>query len=237
MGAPQQVLLSYGGSPDITTGLVAYYPLNESSGNALDASGNSRTMTQSGTVGAGSGATANSRGPYTTSNYFSRTDSAFELNNSDWTVCGWVNPSSLAATSIMFSNNSSSGGINVSYEIEIISSGAFQTILYNTSLSSFIATTANTASTSTWAFFCATYNSATKAITVQLNGGTVATTTLTGTVFQPSGKPTSIGLQGYSGFEFPTNGYLGKLRVYSSRVLDSTGINYLYNGGTFSTAP
>src|SRR6266404_192472 len=52
----QSVLLGLTtGTCDLTTGMYAYYKLDEASGGAADASGNGRGLSQSGTIGSSTG--------------------------------------------------------------------------------------------------------------------------------------------------------------------------------------
>jgi Concanavalin A-like lectin/glucanases superfamily len=243
MGACQQLIASYTASgssiPDITTGLVAYYPLNESNGNALDASGNSRTMTQSGTVGAGSGATANARGPYTTSDYFSRTDSALNLNNlGDWTICGWFYFASAPTFNQLVTQRQSSN-TEWNFALQVYSGGSasgYYGSVYNTVGSAADVEAPGTLiSSGAWHFVITKFTQATGLVEASIDAGSYASGLL-GAPAQTTLIPTVIGKWEHNATS-AGNAYLGKIRFYSGRLLDPAAINYLYNGGTFSTAP
>lgn len=223
---------------DITTGLVAYYPLNEASGNALDASGNSRTMAQTGTVGAGSGATANSRGPYTSSDYFTRTDSALNLNTADWTICGWIYFTGAPTFNVLVGQRQASNTA-WNYALQVYNGGAasyYYGSVYNISgTASDVEAPGTAIASGSWHFVTTRYTSSTRLVEASIDGGSYGSATLANTA-QTTLIPTQIGK-----WEYDTTSagavYLGKIRFYSGRILDSTVISYLYNGGTFSTAP
>ncbi len=90
-----------GGSTFPSTSLVAFYKLDESSGDALDSSGNSKTFTETGTVAATTGTiggeTVNVRTlDRPAGEYFSRTDDAdFDVaDGEDFTIAFWAKVSS-----------------------------------------------------------------------------------------------------------------------------------------------
>jgi len=90
-----------GGSTFPSTGLVGFYKLGESSGDALDSSGNSKTFTETGTVasttGTIGGETVNVRTlDRPAGEYFSRTDDAdFDVGDGeDFTISFWAKVSS-----------------------------------------------------------------------------------------------------------------------------------------------
>lgn len=75
--------------------LVAYYPLDEPSGSALDAHG-SKDLTESGTVGAAAGKVAGARDfEDGGSDHFGRADGAFSFQG-DFTAACWIRPETLS---------------------------------------------------------------------------------------------------------------------------------------------
>lgn len=81
----------------LNVGLVSYYDFNNNTGNLIDKVAGKYNLTQSGTVPSQNGILNNSRGNYTTSDYFSNTyansPSNFDVNN--FTISFWVNISQI----------------------------------------------------------------------------------------------------------------------------------------------
>lgn len=76
----------------LTPGAVAYWRFEEATGNALDSSGNGRTLTENGTLASGTGVVDDCRvyDKSVETDYFSRSaDSAFGFSG-DFTVTAWV---------------------------------------------------------------------------------------------------------------------------------------------------
>lgn len=91
----------------LTTNLVAYYKLDESSGNPADATGNSRTLTNNGTTGYIAALINNggNQGAANSTKYFSRSDSLSvgTANASIWSYNIWTKQYSDPAASGIFS--------------------------------------------------------------------------------------------------------------------------------------
>lgn len=91
-----------GESNNLLTGLVAFWRFEESSGNALDSSGNARHLTLMNTVPQVSGRVGNAREHSGTESAdgFNITDAAWNsLNGSDFTISFWFRPTDLTVTS------------------------------------------------------------------------------------------------------------------------------------------
>lgn len=79
--------------------LVAYYKLDEASGNGLDAHTGGKTLTDTNTVGATTGVLNNGRTFDGTNERLVRSDTAFRFASGDFTVSLWANADSLAGSS------------------------------------------------------------------------------------------------------------------------------------------
>ena len=91
--------------------IVAYYPLNEKSGDALDTR-SGLTLTQSGVVPSTSGKISGARGVYSATNYFSRAmggSSTSIFDSGLFAISGWFNCTALSVTQMMFSKGNGSG--------------------------------------------------------------------------------------------------------------------------------
>ena len=81
--------------------------MDEASGDAIDSSGNGRNLTDTNTVGSGTGKVAATARDFelTNAEYFTRADeAAFEVGTQSYTACGWINlESTPASTRIIMS--------------------------------------------------------------------------------------------------------------------------------------
>ena len=121
--------VSGGGSSFPSTSLVGFYKLDESSGDALDLSGNSRTFTENGTVasttGTIGGETVNVRTlDKPAGKYFSRTDDAdFDVGDGeDFTISFWAKVSSSMVNFTsggIFSKRNAVGASDAGYSIDL----------------------------------------------------------------------------------------------------------------------
>ena len=208
------------------TGLVAYYKLDESSGNAVDSSGNGKTLTNNNTTTYASGKINNGANFVKTSTqWLSRSyDSDLNIGNNDFTICGWLN---LNATSGLF---------------DIMGMGWDETTANILYVIRYDFTTNNlifewhdgaykklsvplTASQNTWYFFTARRSGSTLYLSV--NNGTPTTAT-------PTFKTTSAGTfgigRGGGGSSAYMNGLIDEVGIWL-RDLTSDERTQLYNNG------
>lgn len=218
-------LAKWSGGEDIITGLLAHYPLDEVSGDALDTSGNSRTMTQVGTVPA----TSPGRGPFTVSDYFTRSDVALDLTASDWTICGWFNLSTIGGSQALISHEASP---ILTWGVYAYNSGFSNTmagaVIYHASGGGNTTVSAPGSAITTGAlhFLCATFNNGTLLLSCSLDNGSVGSATASTPATQSNA--TQIGR---ATIVFPLLGTAQHVRIYN-RVLTAPQISRLYNSGT-----
>jgi hypothetical protein len=130
-----------GGSGFPLTSLVGFYKLDESSGDALDSSGNSRTFTENGTVasttGTIGGETVNVRTlDKPAGKYFSRTDDAdFDVGDGeDFTISFWAKVSSSMGnfnSGGIFSKRNAVGASDAGYSIDLRKVNSDTQVRYN----------------------------------------------------------------------------------------------------------
>lgn len=214
----------------LSNGLVGYWKLDETSGNAVDYSGNSNTLTDTNTVAFVGGKFGNA-GDFESGNseYQYIADNANLSITGSLTLSAWIRPESVSAGS--YNIISKWDGSNESFRLfqngdeirlELDTAGNYQeTSSYNLSAS-------------TWYHVAGVYDSITQTAKIFINGSEVSSTT-TGTI------PSSIGddagrLQ--IGTEDSTttaanfyDGYIDEARIYN-RVFSNSEIAKLYKWAT-----
>ena len=227
----------------LTNGLLVSLPLNEASGNAIDAGTQGWNFTQQGSVGAGSGGTANSRGTYSSANYFDRAETTFNnLNTGDYTVAGWVYLNATSAVQALAGHSPNSGGHGV-FIFYADTSGFGAGLPPAFGIRNSTGTDCGNASaggstltTGTWHLLIGTFKNSTREITCQADNGTIGTATATGTLGQPVSGALRVGGLNFPAVPYPLNGYIGKFKIWN-RVITTAERTQLWNGGTFSSAP
>lgn len=162
----------------LSNGLVGYWKLDESSGNASDSSGNSATLTNTGSTAFATGKFGNGADLESgSSNYFSATDTAPLSVTGDMTISGWIKPESVTA-STQFDIVSKWNSTNKSY---LLSQYGDEIRFYLNSSSNYVETTSTNLSTSTWYHVVAAYSASNQSVKIYVNGSDQAVTT-TGTI-------------------------------------------------------
>lgn len=215
----------------LLTGLVAYWGLDEASGDAADKHSGGLTLTQTGSPGAASGVVYSTARTFNGSNqYFTRaSDSSITLGDIDYAVAMWVFLSDLS-TRYFIGKANALNGADWDYAGQYSPSLGLRWIIGNgTGNSAIAASTFGTASTNTWYLFIAQHVATTNTIFVSVNAGTEDSATYTGT-HDTTTKPLAIGrLSDYSGNQW--YGRIGPVAIWKNRTLDATARSALWNGG------
>ena len=204
----------------LTTNLVAYYKLDESSGNAADSVGSNTLVNTGVTYSAGkinNGAVFNGSSAY-------MTDASFPTVTGSYTVAFWFKPASLGSGNRMFASWANGIAIDADSSTTIhaeIGNGA-----------SWLTTSANatvpTMSNGTWYYVA--YVVTSTGYTIYFNGSSVGSGTWssdTPVLANATLKPYLGSIQGTSNFY---SGMLDEIGIWS-RALSSTEVTQLYNGG------
>lgn len=210
----------------LSSGLVGYWKLDASSGNASDSSGNGTTLTDGSTTTYAAGKFGNGADlELGSTDYLYAADNATLSLTGSVTIAAWIKPETVSAGT--YNILGKWDGANESYRLmqnedeirmEIDSNGNYQ----ETSSSNLVA--------GTWYHVVGVYNSANSTVKIYINGSEAASTT-TGTI------PSSIGDDGgriHIGAEDSTGGVTGyydgiidEARIYN-RILTSSEITQLY---------
>lgn len=220
----------------ILKNMVAFYPMNEVSGDALDISGNGRTLYQNGTVGASGGKRTFSSTDNT--DFFSRTnDAGFSPGTgADWTMISVVSLTAASgANGIMGRYDTTSGSLG--YEM-LYNSSAFATFSSANGTSATTTTATGAATAGQEYMVVSTYLNLTGALSCQVWSLAGAGITFSGSgsmvggYFDNSTTPFSVGVYWTGGA--PQNGgdYGGTIRysgVWRS-ILSPTKISEIFAG-------
>lgn len=175
--------------------LSAFWPLSESSGTRRDLSGNALTLTDNNTVTGNTGPSnaipASSEFVGANSESLSRVNSApLQAGDIEFTIAGWYYFSA-AAWEAVLCKGSSLDGAGLEYSISVDADASSNVLLF------YVRNTANTASTfiatgagqakNAWHFFVAQHDPTANIISIQLDGGTIATTAHSGGILASTG--------------------------------------------------
>lgn len=222
---------SFGGDRSyLSDGLLGYWKLNESSGNASDSSGNSQTLTDTNTVTFTTGKFANG-GDFESgsSQYQYVADNSTLSVTGDLTLAAWINPESVTAATqfdiaTKWDSGSESYGL-VQYGDEIR--------MYIDSASNYETTDAVNLATSTWYHVAGVYDAETATVKIYVDGELQASTT-TGTIpssITDEGSRFHIGAEDSAGTaDSFYDGIIDEVRVYGDS-LSKFEIENMYSWG------
>ena len=207
----------------LTTDIVSYYKLDETSGtNANDEINNNEGTTH--------GAAVNQTGKIDKAYSFDGNDyvdlgTGATLNlSSAFTLSFWIKPSSLGNSNEILSKSASSG----TWDYECRVALAKPTVDLITTNGSYQVVGGDSLSTGTWYFFTARYDGST--LKVYINADEKDSVAATGAVQDTTNSYVSIARKGaYNGFYF--SGLIDEVGIWS-RALTSTEITALYNSGS-----
>jgi hypothetical protein len=220
----------------LLTNLISYWKLDEASGDALDSHSTNHLTETSGTIASTTGKIGNCRDfELGETEYFTIADSAaLSTGDIDFTLACWVNLESKTAgqrqTLISKYNttgnqreywltyNPTAGGTSNPFGFTVSSNGTAFTVHEST--------TFGTPSTGTWYFLVAWHDAANNTLNIQVNNGTVDSTSYSSGVFDGT-SPFVLGAR-----ETVDNldGLLDEVGFWK-RVLTSDERTALYNGG------
>lgn len=206
---------------DVTPGIVAYYKLEESSGNRVDSSGNSLDLTPTNTPGNTTGKISNALAVAQASSQQVGRASYSALNlAADFTVAGWFNVTSYPQNTHFWSYSvSTRPGIN----FNTVGVGTF--VVNGASIG-----IGTVAAGSGWRFIACRYRASDFFAEARLDGG--AWTSGTGT--SPTTTTGTFYLGARGDLARWMNGAIDEVGVWSRRLTDAE-VNYLYNSGSGRT--
>lgn len=204
----------------LSDNLIAYWAMDEASGDAIDSVG-SLDLTDTNTVGAGTGKVSGARDFEASNNeYFTRTSSSeLQTGDIDFTVQAWVNGESFGTNFVI--GKWQSGG----YEYVLYYAANFwrwRVESFNQVLLS------HTPSTGTWYLLHVWHDSVNNQLGIALDAGTPSTTSYSGGITATS-TALYIGVSGDGGSNW--DGLIDEVGFWK-RVLTSDERTELYNSGS-----
>lgn len=214
-----------------TTGLVAWWALDEASGDRADSHSGGYTLTDNNTVGAGTahvGANAASFAA-ASSEYLSTANGSVlaAVAGSSWTITGWANPVTVTGGAPLGTWDGGFAGL----ALRLNTGGTANSIVaqwINDAGGSVLAEAAVAQAAGTWAFFAVTYDAVANRLYMRTNGTTSAGTVTSGTYSAQA--EFRLGDWGEPGPHSYYNGRLDEVAVWS-RALSTDELDWLYNAG------
>jgi len=205
----------------LITDLVSYWKMDEASGNMIDANGSN-----DGTVDCDYGETGKINDAYgfVSANTDKVTVPDATLSTSDFTIAGWIKVPNFTAQMTIFGQYDTDDGYNIIFRFE--TSGRLR--IYQSDGGSASYAESTILSVDTWYYVSATYVTATKTLTILINGDAKDTDVGTNERTVDAGADATFGtLNGASWF----NGIMDEFAVWS-RALSEAELLELYNGGS-----
>jgi len=220
----------------LDTNLIAYWKLDESSGNASDSTANGKTLTNTGTVTYTTGKINNAGNFSGSSQYLTRASEAYFQITGALSISLWVNADTLSADRQLVSKNDNNIS-NSEFGIIYRSTGKFAFFSANASNYYYLSTN-STYSATNWYHVVVTRagSSSGSAVLIYVNGSSVATTvdstdpSFVGT----SSYPLNIGSQNNNNSAF--DGKIDEVGIWT-RELTSAEVTQLYNSGNGLSYP
>lgn len=221
-----------GGRSPLLNNLVAYWNLNETSGNRADSSANGYTLTDNNTVGSATGVGAGQ-----TAADFVRANSeslsrayvaALNPASTDWTMAGWQY---IDTTDTQICAGSGSVDSAVTPGWDLLSTGG-TTLAFrsrNAANSGSVQALVSSLSTGAWRFVVFGYDATAGEIFLEVNRGTPSATSSAGGV-TPSASDFALGTRGSLATAY-MDGRWQSVGVWG-RALTTAELDWLYNAGT-----
>lgn len=219
--------------------LVSVWELNEASGNAVDAHGSNTLTETSGTIDAAAGKISGCRDfEAGDTEYFTVADNAgLSAGDVDFTLTAWVNAESLGAVNRDIIAKWGSNNAVREYIFGYTATDRFRFTVRDTGNATNTTVEANNLgapSTGTWYFIVAWHDSVANTLNIQVNNGTVDSTSYSGGI-QDSTAGFAIGAR-VDGPQAYWDGLIDQCSLWK-RVLTSGERTSLWNGGAGRAYP
>lgn len=217
----------------LNTSLIAYWKMDEASGNALDSepTGTAQDLTDNNTVTSAGGRVGNAR-QFTASNteYFSRTSEAdLVCGDIDFTWAAWFYLDSLGAQRTIISKSSSD---QTEYQIDITSGNQVRFFVYTpTGPAYYITSTSGfSPSTGTWYFVVGWHDATADTVNVQVNNGTVYSVSTLGRAPRTSTADLQFGRYQATTPTLFWNGRIDEIGFWKKKLTDDEKTYLYFNG-------
>lgn len=222
-------------APNFAPSLVGYWRLDEASGNALDYSGNSLTLTDTNTVLSGTGKVSATARDFEVSatEYFTRADeAAFEAGSQSWSACGWINLESTPASyRVLMSKFDISANRGWRVDTQNPNNQLHINCLDGTNVG--VLTHSQTLSLATWYFVAGGWDAVQLKAWASVNAGTREHSAATGGMaLADATYAFRIGHQVNGSAGTYMDGLMEQWGLWIGRLLSDAELTYIYNSGT-----
>lgn len=216
----------------LLNGLIWYYKLDEATGTRIDASVSGLDLTENGTVGQGTGVIGDAASfPGINSNNLDHVNDSIYSLTADFTITGWINFDTLAATQTLVYIGNGGGGsstnvVNFRYDLATdCIRGSLSNGTSNTNIDQQIS---NSIPTGQFVFIALRYDSVNGKAFLRLNNQPDTIVSFFGPLNNPGNQSFSIGalLNGSN----PVDGLMDEV-LGANRFYTNTEINFIYNNG------
>lgn len=219
--------------PDpILTNLLAWYEMDEASGNAIDAHTGGYTLTENGIVGSTAGKVGNARTfDGSDGNYLESSNAIFTRGDTDFYMACWVYFNGFGVSGANFAGRYIFGSNNRSYVMSATSTGLPRFVVSGDGINAVLVDHPTAMVTGTWYFMEVIHNAATNQIGVALNGSAFTNVAHSSGLFGGIATFTvgRVNL-GFSSGDTALNGRIDNL-ILMSAIPDAAERARIYNGG------
>jgi hypothetical protein len=227
--------------PTLRSGLVAYWPLNESAASgdvtAVDNSGRGNDLASNNTVPSTTGLVGNGRlFASANSEFLSRaSNSDLQFGDGNWSISAWGYPTRTTSGFMHIVGKDQSGGREFGLRIQT-DTGVLNrpTVFIQNTDSTFLLiepgiSRTNAAFVNQWWHWVITHNSGT--VTIYENGSQLATgSRAAGKTFAATSTPLNVGRRSFTGFLEHWDGVIDEVAKWS-RAISASEVTTLYNAG------
>jgi hypothetical protein len=237
---PPRIPLNAAGASTLLNNLVAYWKLDEASGNTRADSVGGNTLSESfGSVSTASHISNAAQFVAADDDALTATDSAsLSLNGTDWTIALWARRDSDAGHAgyeAMVQKQSGDTWGNLEWGIFYDRPNSrFEAGVSNGGSGFFVFGNTSSVSNGTWYFVVVKWNNSTQTLSISLNNGTFNDQTIGGQTIQDGGGQLRIGSDRTA--SGPTNFAIDEVGIWK-RILTADELTALYNSGSGTTYP
>jgi hypothetical protein len=212
---------------DVITGLTSFWELNEQpSGTRLD-SHSSNDLSDNNTVTSAAGLVSNAAVFDDANSEYLRSDSSdFDTTTSSFTICTWVYFDNYDTTQSIVTRYNGGGGGAHRWALRYIQSQ--NRLEFQWKLSTIAVATAP--STGAWHMVVAWYDAVAEEISIQVDLGTIDTTSTSGDAMSSANNPFLLGASDDNGIALFLEGMIDQTGFWT-KVLSADERSYLYNSG------
>jgi hypothetical protein len=217
----------------LRSGLVAYWPLNETAASgdvtAKDESGKGYDLTSNNSVLSATGKIGNARDFVATNSEFLSiaSNADMQFGNKDWTLTCWIYPGIFAGQIVA---KDMSGGREIEIRTTTANSNSLQVFVYASGNTSGTNTVLSNLTVDTWYFFAVRSVVSTGVITVRGNASTSTINRPVGQTWNSTNTALNIGRRAFVGASDYFTGRIDEVAKWD-RALSNAELDELYNSG------